>query len=98
MAGSKSDRVKESLSKVRSKAMGILEGELLWTPRAAQGWWNPQDMPCLAGRGCFSPRFLLSLGTSISIPKEPLVSMLTRIQFPGLLAGPPQHHIFPLPG
>jgi len=36
MVGSKSDRMTKSLPKVESKAMGVREGELLWTPSAAQ--------------------------------------------------------------
>jgi acetoacetyl-CoA synthetase len=36
MAGSRSDRMTKSLSKVESKAKGVREGELLWTPSAAQ--------------------------------------------------------------
>src|SRR5580693_1673094 len=36
MVGSKSDAMTKSLPEVASKAMGVREGELLWTPSAAQ--------------------------------------------------------------
>jgi len=36
MAGSKSDRMAKSLPRVESKAIGVREGELLWTPSGAQ--------------------------------------------------------------
>jgi acetoacetyl-CoA synthetase len=36
MPGNKSDRMTTSLPRVESKAMGVREGELLWTPSAAQ--------------------------------------------------------------
>src|SRR6266436_1827397 len=57
--------------------------QVLWLPPAC--------------RRCFPPRFLLSVGTSISIPKYTPVSMLTSIQFLGPFAGHLQHNIFPLP-
>jgi hypothetical protein len=36
MVGSKSDRMTKSLPTVESKATGVQEGELLWTPSATQ--------------------------------------------------------------
>jgi hypothetical protein len=36
MAGSRSDRMTKSLSKIESEARGVREGQLLWTPSAAQ--------------------------------------------------------------